>query len=92
MRLAARDEETDADTEADADELALKHVTCKSNTLVPPQGKPNIVEGVLKVHDGKPGFANRIIFVGGPGYILGRKELGHDHHRHSPWLVDRLRL
>ena len=54
MRLAARDEETDADTEADADELALKHVTCKSNTLVPPQGKPNIVDGVLKVHDGKP--------------------------------------
>ena len=54
VRLAARDEETDADTEADADELALKHVTCKSNTLVPPQGKPNIVEGVLKVHDGKP--------------------------------------
>ena len=54
MRLAARDEETDADTEADTDELALKHVTCKSNTLVPPQGKPNIDAGVLKVHEGRP--------------------------------------
>jgi hypothetical protein len=54
VRLAARDGETDADTEADADELALKHVTCKSNTFVPPQGNPNIVDGVLKVHDGSP--------------------------------------
>ena len=32
----------------------MKHVTCKSKTLVPPQGKPNIEAGVLKVHDGKP--------------------------------------
>lgn len=54
VRLAARDEDTDLDTEADADELALKHVTCKLNTLVPPQGKPNMDAGVLKVHEGRP--------------------------------------
>ena len=53
-RLAVRDVLTDIDTEADTDGLALKHVTCKSNTLVPPHGKPNIVWGVLKVHDGNP--------------------------------------
>ena len=29
-------------------------MTCKSNTLVPPQGNPNIVDGVLNVQDGKP--------------------------------------
>ena len=32
----------------------MKHVTCKSKTLVPPQGNPNIDAGVLNVHEGKP--------------------------------------
>ena len=41
--LAIRERLTDRDTVAEGDELALKHVTCKSNTLVPPHGKPNIV-------------------------------------------------